>query len=216
MDLTFGQISNVLNDKGFGFIKSDMGSVFFHRSACDAWEKLKHGMAVFFKVVDTPKGKAAENVTIADQVTVEQVAKGFIWREDAAPKRGEVKLKGRVHTNYFQAPRDAKNHLRELATSANCNAVLNAEFGRTSIQVGYNYYRTYHYFTGDIALVTETASVLKQNAEVTQHKCNDAIVAAKQGIESVMLEREQSSAPKGSSGVLKWVVAAGFLLAIFL
>ncbi|MBT0587939.1 cold-shock protein [Alteromonas oceanisediminis] len=218
MDITFGQINNVLNDKGFGFIATDAGNVFFHKSACQAWEKLKHGMAVTFKLVDTARGKAAENVTIVEQAQVNQISKGFIWRESATPKRGQVEFKGSIRTHLFAAPRDAKAHLKQLAKDANCNAVLNATFHRKTVQAGFNYYTTYHYYSGDIALVTEDVSVLRRDAEQAERKYVSDVAVAKAAFEEVISERNtpQPHTTESNIGAISWIIAACVLLAIFL
>jgi cold shock CspA family protein len=88
---TFGLVTNVLEQKGFGFIHTpELGDVFFHKSTCGLWGSIKQGMGVTFNLIDTPKGKAAVDVALAPYETVSRAVEGFIWTEQAQPKRGEV------------------------------------------------------------------------------------------------------------------------------
>ena len=60
-----GKIRTLRVDKGFGFIKGDVGSeYFFHRSAVygEGLEELREGDSVEFEVGQGPKGPRAENV----------------------------------------------------------------------------------------------------------------------------------------------------------
>ncbi|KJR43736.1 cold-shock DNA-binding protein family protein [Candidatus Magnetoovum chiemensis] len=56
--------------KGFGFITPDQGSdeLFAHFSAIQAsgFRTLKEGQKVTFEVVDGPKGKQAQNISVMD------------------------------------------------------------------------------------------------------------------------------------------------------
>jgi len=55
-----------LNDKGFGFIKTDAkDDLFFHMSAVQGttFEDLQEGQKVTYTVGQSPKGPRAENVT---------------------------------------------------------------------------------------------------------------------------------------------------------
>ena len=56
--------------KGFGFITPDEGSeeLFAHFTAIQAsgFRSLKEGQKVTFEVVDGPKGKQAQNITVSD------------------------------------------------------------------------------------------------------------------------------------------------------
>ena len=53
-----------LTDKGFGFIATDTGDVFFHMSALQdcQFDELNEGQTVTFEIVQGPKGPRAENV----------------------------------------------------------------------------------------------------------------------------------------------------------
>lgn len=53
-----------LTDKGFGFIKTETGDVFFHMSALteDHYDDLHEGQTVTFEIGNGPKGPRAENV----------------------------------------------------------------------------------------------------------------------------------------------------------
>lgn len=63
----FGKIRRVNREKGFGFLSSENGDVFFHRSSIQppySFEELLEGQDAEFEVHDTPKGKRAERVKI--------------------------------------------------------------------------------------------------------------------------------------------------------
>lgn len=53
-----------LTDKGFGFISTDTGDVFFHMSALEGveFDELNEGQTVEFEMGQGPKGPRAENV----------------------------------------------------------------------------------------------------------------------------------------------------------
>lgn len=53
-----------LTDKGFGFIATDEGDVFFHMSALQdvQFDELNEGQSVTFEIGQGPKGPRAENV----------------------------------------------------------------------------------------------------------------------------------------------------------
>jgi len=55
-----------LVEKGFGFIASDGGDVFFHFSGLQdvQFEDLQEGQSVEFELGDGPKGPRAENVRL--------------------------------------------------------------------------------------------------------------------------------------------------------
>ena len=55
-----------LTDKGFGFIASEAGELFFHNSALDgvSFDDLREGQAVEFTEGEGPKGPRAENVRV--------------------------------------------------------------------------------------------------------------------------------------------------------
>ena len=59
-----GTIKKLVTEKGFGFITSDSGEVFFHHSAVvgTTMEELREGQAVEFEEGRGPKGPRAENV----------------------------------------------------------------------------------------------------------------------------------------------------------
>ncbi len=56
-----------LTDRGFGFIATDDGDMFFHMSAVQGctFEDLREGQSVTFTVGQGPKGPRAETVTPA-------------------------------------------------------------------------------------------------------------------------------------------------------
>lgn len=55
-----------LAEKGFGFIASDGGDVFFHVSALQdvEFEQLQEGQSVEYEIGQGPKGPRAENVRV--------------------------------------------------------------------------------------------------------------------------------------------------------
>ena len=55
-----------LTNKGFGFIASDDGELFFHNSALNgvSFEELREGQTVEFTEGRGPKGPSAENVRV--------------------------------------------------------------------------------------------------------------------------------------------------------
>lgn len=55
-----------LAEKGFGFISSDKGDVFFHMSSLEntRFEELSVGQKVSYEIGQGPKGPRAENVKI--------------------------------------------------------------------------------------------------------------------------------------------------------
>jgi len=57
-----------LTDKGFGFIQTDSGDLFFHMSALQGvrYEDLREGQQVEFEKGEGPKGPRAENVRPTD------------------------------------------------------------------------------------------------------------------------------------------------------
>ncbi len=61
-----GTIKKVVADKGFGFIKTDRGEIFFHSSALQgvAFESLREGQVVDFTEARGPKGPRAESITV--------------------------------------------------------------------------------------------------------------------------------------------------------
>ncbi len=61
-----GTIKKLVSDKGFGFIKTDRGELFFHHSAVQGtqFESLREGQEVEFSEGRGPKGPRAEAVTL--------------------------------------------------------------------------------------------------------------------------------------------------------
>ena len=55
-----------LTDRGFGFIDTGGGDLFFHRSAVQntTYEELREGQTVEFEKAESPKGPCAENVRV--------------------------------------------------------------------------------------------------------------------------------------------------------
>lgn len=58
-----GTIKKLVSDKGFGFIATDNGDLFFHRSAVEGhFDDLREGDTVEFTEGQGQKGPCAENV----------------------------------------------------------------------------------------------------------------------------------------------------------
>lgn len=59
-----GSIKKIIADRGFGFIHSEQGEVFFHRSVLTnaSFESLQPGQQVEFDVEHSPKGLRATSV----------------------------------------------------------------------------------------------------------------------------------------------------------
>jgi cold shock protein len=64
-DMATGRIRK-LTEKGFGFIETDRGDLFFHMSSLDGvrFEDLHEGQEVEFEQGRGPKGPRAENVKV--------------------------------------------------------------------------------------------------------------------------------------------------------
>jgi CspA family cold shock protein len=60
-----GTIKKLVSDKGFGFISTDRGELFFHCSAVEGtqFESLREGQEVEYSEGKGPKGPRAEAVT---------------------------------------------------------------------------------------------------------------------------------------------------------
>ena len=63
-----GTIKKLVSDKGFGFISTDHGEIFFHHSAVEGgqFETLREGQEVEFSEGRGPKGPRAEAVSPVD------------------------------------------------------------------------------------------------------------------------------------------------------
>jgi CspA family cold shock protein len=61
-----GSIKKLVADRGFGFINTDTGDVFFHLSSLaeGVFEDLQEGQQVEFETEDGPKGPRAVSVRI--------------------------------------------------------------------------------------------------------------------------------------------------------
>lgn len=61
-----GTIKKIVADKGFGFIKTDRGEIFFHSSALQGIqiEALREGQVVDFTEGRGPKGPRAESIKV--------------------------------------------------------------------------------------------------------------------------------------------------------
>lgn len=63
-----GTIKKLVTEKGFGFISTDRGELFFHHSAVQGtqFESLREGQEVEFSEGRGPKGPRAESVSVVD------------------------------------------------------------------------------------------------------------------------------------------------------
>lgn len=63
-----GKIKTVVADRGFGFLDSPQGDLFFHHSALEgvSIEALSQGQVVEFELGRGPKGPRAESVRLAE------------------------------------------------------------------------------------------------------------------------------------------------------
>ena len=63
-----GTIKKLVDDRGFGFIETDHGDLFFHVSALQgvAFEELQVGQPVEYTDVEGPKGRRAETVKVVE------------------------------------------------------------------------------------------------------------------------------------------------------
>jgi CspA family cold shock protein len=61
-----GSIKKIVSDRGFGFINTGRGDVFFHLSALSdgVFEDLQEGQMVEFETEDGPKGPRAVSVRV--------------------------------------------------------------------------------------------------------------------------------------------------------
>jgi len=205
-----GCIKKILPQEGFGFIETEAGDVFFHKSQCLSFNSVCKGDFVRFEVKETAKGKAATNIAMSDSVRIKQLADTFIFTKDNAPKFGEVIQRKRIQTNWYSDPNKARESLKALAKKAGCNAVLNIECKKTSIAKGYNYYGTIHSYFADLCMVVTNVPVDSNKAKSLQHAANVEIENIIGMLAAVVEEREQASRPiKRSSMSLPMLIAFG-------
>ena len=64
--MAHGFIKKLVADRGFGFISTDRGELFFHHSAVDGtpFEALREGQTVEYTESRGPKGPRAEKVSL--------------------------------------------------------------------------------------------------------------------------------------------------------
>lgn len=206
-----GCIKKVLAQEGFGFIETDSGDVFFHKSQCDTFKTVCKGDFVRFQVKETAKGKAAINIAINDSVRIKRLADTFIFTKASEPKFGEVIQRTRIQTDWYSDPNKARESLKALAKKAGCNAVLNMECKKTSIPKGHNYYGTIHCYFADLCLVVTDVTVESDKADSLQQSANIEIENTIEMLERVVEEREKACKPmKGGSSSLPMLIALGF------
>lgn len=76
--------------KGYGFIYCNDDTVFFHKSQIDKWAEIEIGAEVEFTLIDTPKGKQAQNIKLIKN----SIQKKFIKIGDTRIKISNIKNYG--------------------------------------------------------------------------------------------------------------------------
>ena len=64
-----GKIKKLISDRGFGFVESDQGDLFFHHSEVQGvtFEELREGQSVLYEIGEGRKGPCATSVQLAVQ-----------------------------------------------------------------------------------------------------------------------------------------------------
>lgn len=165
-----GFIKKILQAEGYGFIETENNnlSVFFHKTASNTFESLQVGELVEFSIVDTPKGKAAKDVTKLKSSFIRKLAKGFTFTKRSNPDYGNVIYRKTVKTNWFCSPVKARDSLRDIAHEAGCNAVFNMTCKRKVIAKGYNYFGTVHEYKAEIAIVVNDVATYGDDTDRLQ------------------------------------------------
>lgn len=152
-----GKVVSYIADKKYGFITGDDGeSYFLHVSSllnksCEL--KLVKGGLVDFEPTPTPKGNAAKKVRIIDTYQKKKLVDFFISKQPS-PKYGILEQHHSLCTPYYKDPNEAREHLKLLAMTVGCNAILNFDTKRETFEDG-NYKYTMHAALGTFALVSE-------------------------------------------------------------
>lgn len=205
-----GSIKKVLSEEGFGFIETKEGDVFFHKSEYPGFTTAKKGELVRFAVTDTPKGKAACNVTTQSSI-ITRLADSFTFTRAGEPKHGKVIRRERVESQWYTDPNKAREKIKEIAKQAGCNAVLNLECKKTTIQKHYNYFGSIHNYTADICLVVEDVIVDADKANALQLAADVEINNVNEQIEKVMNDGEDEVTGISSGLLLTILSVAGFI-----
>lgn len=173
MQLHSGVVKKVLTNEGFGFIETaSQGDLFFHKSESAAFTSLKQDDLVSFSVKTTQKGNSAQNIQIVEMAKLKRMVKTTLFTKDKNPKRGFIVQSESVETNWFSNPNDAREALKSMASSSGCNAILQAQLSRGSIQKGYNYFGTGHSYSASIAIVVEEVMVEREARAELQLQAN--------------------------------------------
>lgn len=63
-----GKIKKLVTDRGFGFVESDRGDIFFHYSSVEGvpFEELREGQTLEFEIGQGPKGPRATACRLVD------------------------------------------------------------------------------------------------------------------------------------------------------
>lgn len=165
-------------NEGFGFIDTDEGDVFFHKSQYAEFGALKHGDLVSFEIEHTPKGKTARYIIREKMTPITEMKDGLIITREAAPKKGTVIRKVEAQGNYFTDPHKAKAHLVDVAKQAGGNMLLNLSLEKRTVQKDYNYYGTAHSYKGEIAIVVVDSHVESYRAPSMQAAADKKIAEA--------------------------------------
>lgn len=195
--IVIGCIKKILRQEGFGFIETKEGDVFFHKSEYPGFTKAKKGELVEFAVTDTPKGKAACNV-LSQSSVITRLADTFIVTKASEPKQGKIIRCERVESQWYTDPNKAKEKIKEIAKLAGCNAVLNLECTKTTIQKGYNYFGSIHKFTADICLVVEDVAVCINKQQALQRAADTEISNVNELINRIIGDDEDKSTASSS------------------
>lgn len=157
-----GTVKSYSAQKSFGFIESENGEpVFFHISkvAPDDRNSIKSGCIVSFDECPTPKGMAAEKVTIAGQASEcylpPQSHDVIVSKTEACGRENRVVHKLPRFTVEDRDPDAAISLLQQKAQNAGCNALVNLKKGRRKGRawMNTNYCFSIHIVSAEPALV---------------------------------------------------------------
>jgi|SRR5690554_2807157 len=167
-----GKVVSYLASKKYGFISGNDGeSYFFHfshlRNQLDE-KKLIKGVVVKFDPVPSPKGLAAQSISVPE-VYFQTTPVNFLMSKHKNPRVGQVEARYTISTRFFDDPKEGREHIKQLAIEIGCNAVLNLSFEKDTFSSG-NYRYTVHAFTGDLALVTEKTPCNSKELEASSQQ----------------------------------------------
>jgi cold shock CspA family protein len=150
-----GEIVSFDWDKGFGFIKTDSESFFFHKSSFQTGvtaSDILIGDYYSFELHPGKQGMVARNLTASTRIKCLRAAESFIFTKKKDPQKGDVLIRTEVTSKMFKSPDDAKTHLQNAAKFAGCNSLLNLSYIKDTFSSG-NYQYTVHGYKADLALV---------------------------------------------------------------